>query len=66
MAENTQKIIMVRDESENGEVFGLYDISNMSGDVKDYYKEGFESYDAYEEDMLERGAISIPYQTLTV
>lgn len=59
-----RKIVAIVDEDGEFEP-QYYDITNMKGELKDYYSKDengnlvFNSFDEYEEDMLERGAVPI-------
>lgn len=62
MNNKEQKIVAIVDENECF-VTTYYDITDMTGELKDYYQwaedgedVSFESYGAYESDLLKRGA----------
>lgn len=56
----TEEVVIIRDE-DTGQIFGIYDISNMDGELKDYYSGDFNNYDEYEDDMIARGAVNYQY-----
>lgn len=41
---------------ESREILGVYDVSEMSGEIVDFYDSDFYNMDEWEEDMCERGA----------
>lgn len=59
---NEQLIVGIVDENEEFETT-YYDITNMSGELKDFYgnaeQEPFKSYEDYVNDMTDRGAEAI-------
>ena len=59
------KVTIIRNE-DTKDVFGVYDIENLQGGLKGYYEEEFESYDDYEQDLIDRGAVEVPYDLIEV
>lgn len=60
MSTEIVELIVIRNE-DTGTIFGIYDISKMSGTFKDYHDGEFNNYDEYEDDMISRGAVRYQY-----
>ena len=43
-------------DEESREILGVYDVSEMTGEIVDFYDSDFYNLAEWEEDMLERGA----------
>lgn len=58
------KIVNIIDERTNTSL-GMYDITNMEGNVK-VYNRATDDYGSYEQDMLDRGAVKVFYMSYAV
>lgn len=59
------RITIIRDE-DTKEILGVYETIGLIGDFKSYYEGNHESYDEYEKDLVNRGAVIMPYETKDV
>lgn len=60
-----RRIVQVVD-SDTNQVYGVYDITGMKGEMKEFYSGEFENYDEYENDMVQRGATVINVEEFKV